>query len=69
MIKGKVALRPKNEAPRQTGRTVERGTANYFSNDIALNTQLALQMQRLRLLGIIGERARLLAPLAWGDVA
>jgi hypothetical protein len=31
------------------------------------NSTDALRIQRLRLLGIIGQRASLIASLAWGD--
>jgi hypothetical protein len=61
-----VALRPDNEAPRRSGRT-ERGTANFINNDADDNTASALRLQRLRLIGVIGERANLLAGLAWGE--
>lgn len=60
----KVALRPKNEAPRRSGKTV-RGTANYINNSKTVDSTTALRLQRLRLLGIIGMRAELIASIAW----
>ena len=63
-----VALPPKCEAPRQTRARVERGTTNFInSNDIANNTA-ALRLQRLRLCGVAGSRAVLIAGMAWGMV-
>lgn len=49
------------------GRTVRaaRPLTNYVSNDNAANTIDALRAQRLRLLGIIGQRAQLIAAMAW----
>ena len=64
----KVALRPENEAPR-TVLADRRGTTNYVSNDDTGDNTTALRLQRLRLLGIIGARAEMLAPLAWGEAA
>ena len=60
----KVALRPKNEAPRRSGKTV-RSTANYINNSKTVDSTTALRLQRLRLLGIIGMRAELIASIAW----
>jgi hypothetical protein len=63
----KVALRPKNEAPRRSGKTV-RGTTNYINNSKTVDSTTALRLQRLRLLGIIGMRAELIASIAWEAV-
>jgi hypothetical protein len=60
----KAALRPKNEAPRKTGQG-PRGTTNYISSNNNTDSTTALRLQRLRLLGIIGFRAAMLADLAW----
>lgn len=60
----KVALWPKNEAPRRSGKTV-RGTTNYINNSKTADSTAALRLQRLRLLGIIGRRAELIASIAW----
>ncbi len=57
-------LRPKNEAPRKTGQGL-RGTTNYISSNSDTDNTTALRLQRLRLLGIIGFRAAMLADLAW----
>lgn len=43
----------------------ERPSTNFVSNDSSLNTIDTLRAQRLRLLGIIGQRAQLIANLAW----
>lgn len=65
----RVALRPENEAPRRSWQT-ERDTANYVNNNIKTpNNTDALRVQRLRLLGIIGQRAALIAALAGGTLA
>lgn len=61
-------LRPENEAPRGTWQG-PRGTTNYLSSNDAVDTTAALRLQRLRLLGIIGQRADVLAALAWGEAA
>lgn len=51
------------------GRTATvRPLTNAFTS-ISADTSTALRLQRLRLLGIIGQRAGLLADLAWGDAA
>ena len=60
----KAALRPKNEAPRKTWQGL-RGTTNYISSNSNTDNTTALRLQRLRLLGIIGFRATMLADLAW----
>lgn len=60
----KAALRPKYEAPRKTGQGL-RGTTNYISSNSTPDNTTALRLQRLRLLGIIGFRAAMLADLAW----
>lgn len=62
------ALRPNNEAPRQTGRTVQRGTTNYFNISSNEDSKSALRLQRLSVLGVVGTRADLIAGLAWGVV-
>ncbi len=64
----KAALRPENEAPRAV-LADRRGTTNYISNSDTADNTTALRLQRLRLLGIIGARAEMLAPLAWGEAA
>ena len=53
------------------GRTVSaaRPLTNLVSNDTATDTTRALRLQRLRLLGIIGQRAQTIAGIAWGEVA
>jgi hypothetical protein len=38
-------------------------------NSKAKDSTEALRLQRLRLVGIVGMRAELLAQLAWGDAA
>lgn len=68
MRTGKVALRPKSEAPRKTWQG-PRGTTNYINNGNPADNTTALRLQRLRLLGIIGARANMLASLAWGEAA
>lgn len=60
----KAALRPESEAPRKTGQGL-RGTTNYISSNTTTDNTTALRLQRLRLLGIIGFRATMLADLAW----
>jgi hypothetical protein len=60
----KAALRPENEAPRRSGKTM-RGTTNYISINSTADNTTALRLQRLRLLGIIGFHAAMLADLAW----
>jgi len=62
------ALRPENEAPRATWQG-PRGTTNYFNSSSDADNTTALRLQRLRLLGIIGNRADVLAALAWGEAA
>lgn len=64
MTNVKAALRPKNEAPRKTGQGL-RGTTNYINSSNNTDSTTALRLQRLRLLGIIGFRATMLADLAW----
>lgn len=39
------------------------------SNSEADDTPTALRLQRLKLLGIIGQRADMLASLVWGEAA
>lgn len=69
MIGAKVALRPKNEAPRRTWQG-PRGTANYFNNSNVVDTIIALRLQRLSAsCGVAGTRADLLAQLIWGEAA
>lgn len=63
-----VALPPKCEAPRKTWQG-PRGTTNFINNSDTADTQSLLRMQRLRLIGIIGARANVLADLAWGEAA
>jgi len=63
-----VALRPNNEATRpprsQRGKRV---TTNVISSGNCDDNAKLLRIQRLNLLGIIGQRAQLLADLAWGS--
>jgi ethanolamine utilization microcompartment shell protein EutL len=40
-----------------------------LSNSVDADTTDALRLQRLRLLGVIGARADLIATLAWGEAA
>ncbi|GAA3714322.1 hypothetical protein GCM10022268_23870 [Sphingomonas cynarae] len=61
-IKG--ALRPKCEAPRAV-LADRRGTTNYIRSNTTPDSTKALRLQRLRLIGIIGLRAEILAALAW----
>lgn len=65
MARGKVALHPENEAPRKTGRTVPRGTTNYFNVSNNEDSKSTLRLQRLSVLGVVGTRADLIAGLAW----
>ncbi len=62
------ALRPYNEAPRNACQGV-RGTTIYVNNGSIADTVSALGFQRLKLLGIIGQRASMLADLAWEPVS
>jgi len=64
MAARKASLRPEYEAPRKTWQG-PRGTTNYISNSSTADSTTALRLQRLRLLGIIGIRAELLAGMAW----
>lgn len=64
MATAKASLRPKYEAPRKTWQG-QRGTTNYISSNSDTDSTTALRLQRLRLLGIIGFRAAMLADLAW----
>jgi hypothetical protein len=62
---GQAALRASNtEAPHPTF-AVERGTECLLGGDIFSDTTQPLRLQRLRLIGIVGHRARLLSELAW----
>jgi len=52
------------------GRTATvRPSTNLLNNDSDNDTATTLRLQRLRLIGIIGNRADLLATLAWGKAA
>ena len=52
------------------GRTATvRPSTNLLNSSTNGNSTEALRLQRLRLLGIIGQRAELLAELAWGEAA
>ena len=52
------------------GRTATvRPLTNMLINSKAKDSTEALRLQRLRLVGIVGMRAELLAQLAWGDAA
>lgn len=64
MASAKASLRPKYEAPRKTDQG-PRGTTNYIISNTNVDNTTALRLQRLRLLGIIGFRAAMLADLAW----
>lgn len=48
--------------------TVQPST-NLLNNGTNRNSTEALRVQRLRLFGVIGARAELLAQLAWGEAA
>jgi hypothetical protein len=48
--------------------TVQPST-NLLNNGANRNSIDTLRVQRLRLLGVIGARAELLARLAWGEAA
>jgi hypothetical protein len=66
MPTAKVALRPKNEAPRQSART-ERGTTIFNSSNVFEYNQRTFQAQRLmELYGLRPERAQLIAALFFG---
>lgn len=60
------ALRPRNEVPRRSGKTM-RGTTNYISNSNSADNITALRLQRLRGAGLYGCAASLIASLAWGE--
>ena len=64
MANVKALLRPKNEAPRKTWQG-PRGTTNFINSNVDSDKTTVLRLQRLRLLGIIGFRAAILANLAW----
>lgn len=61
-----VTQRP-NEMTRPSAKG--RATSIIVNHDASTDTALALRMQRLRLLGILGQRAAVIASLAWGDTA
>jgi hypothetical protein len=61
---GKAALRPEYEAPRAV-LADRRGTTNFINISDTANSITAIRLQRLRLLGIIGIRAELIASIAW----
>lgn len=61
----KAALRPEYEAPRKTWQG-PRGTTNYVSLSNAADSATNLRLQRLFVVGIVGNRADLIASLAWG---
>lgn len=44
-----------------------RPLTKMLINSATVNSTDALRIQRLRLLGIIGQRAALIAALAWGE--
>lgn len=69
MLIAKVALPPKREAPRQTHAGVGRGTTNFINSNAVTDSITDLRLQRLQRLGVVGIRAALLAPLAWGEAA
>lgn len=69
MPNAKVALPPKCEAPRQTHAGVGRGTTNFINSNAITDSITDLRLQRLHRLGVVGMRAAVLAPMAWGDLA
>lgn len=69
MVGAKVALRPKNEAPRKTWQG-QRGTANFINNSDYLTSTTVLRLQQLSAAcGVHGARAELLSGLIWGEAA
>jgi hypothetical protein len=51
------------------GRTATvRPSTDLLSSSGIIDSTEALRLQRLRLLGILGRRAELIAGLAWGEV-
>ena len=51
------------------GRTATvRPSTNLLSSSRSVDSTEALRLQRLRLIGIIGQRAELIAGMAWGEV-
>lgn len=53
---------------KQKGRPVAgRPLKNFINSNDTADTTHALRVQRLRLVGIIGHRANMLASLAWGE--
>jgi hypothetical protein len=60
----KVALPPKCEALRKTWQG-PRGTTKYISSNANEDNTTALRLQRLKLLGIIGQRADVLSSMIW----
>lgn len=53
---------------KQKGRPVAgRPLTNFISSNNNADTTHGLRIQRLRLIGIIGHRADVLASLAWGE--
>jgi hypothetical protein len=64
----RVALQPNNEAARQSGKT-GRATAVLSHFGTETNNTTALRLQRLRLIGVIGQRAETLTSFVWGEAA
>ena len=53
---------------KQKGRPVAgRPLKIFVSNDNIKDTSEALRLQRLRLIGILGQRAVLIAGMVWGE--
>lgn len=65
MLTLKVALPPECEAPRKTWQGPRGTTKNFVSSNANEDTTAALRLQRLKLLGIIGQRATVLAGMVW----
>ncbi|NIJ32789.1 hypothetical protein [Sphingomonas oligoaromativorans] len=63
----RVALRPKNEAPRRSFGETVRGTADFISSNNVGDSTTAHRIQFLvARYGLIGSHAAVLASIAWG---
>ena len=62
----RASLQPNNEAARPSAKG--RTTAMFVNHDASTDNALTPRMQRLRRLGVLGQRASLIASLAWGEV-
>ena len=60
---------PANARSRPVALTGRLLNCQLGSDDNQGNTTETLRLQRLRLLGILGQRAAVIASLAWGDTA